>query len=139
MDFGSFSIRVPGRWKKTTDSTIHKGVERIQLDQTDIIEFNIGKNDRNIMTYQDLAVIHVNIIETEKESNYEIIETVTEDLSTVEIIKSDMQLKIIDGIEATMLIPQIPGKGAVGGPFCQPPKNRYGHREDRHIRDQSQT
>ena len=111
MDYGAFTLQAPKSWKKINGQNGDKQKGNIALDQANTVEFNLGPAVQDILDYQKIEITDITITTVEDEDGTQIS---TESLDISQIIESDIVFDMINGIAAKILVPQKPGKGAVG-------------------------
>ena len=115
MDLGPCTIEVPENWV-IDETMVAPQTMMIRLDDRDTLIAKWGTEARSALDHLSLEVTDVTITESysEDDESGESHLIGTEKQSSTEIVQSEQQPLIIDGLKAAILIPEAGDRGVTG-------------------------
>ena len=136
LDLGYFTIEVPQNWKYVEQQGIDSFVGRIELDQKDELQFDLGAHSNSLSEQPDFIISNDSLfIPTDMhekrnslaESKYKFYKLRSRK-NIDELYKQDFLYEIIDGRNAKITFPKQTGNGVTGVYFDNISLKENGHK-----------
>ena len=113
MDFGAFTIKTPHTWKQIKAKGIDSYVGTIAIDDSDILDFDLGWYSNDLTEYQEIKMgdgkmYYISASDTAYSP------TLVDSAHRDRVVKSNVSWDTIDGRRAKVLKPIKPGVGTIG-------------------------
>ena len=113
LDFGSFTIETPNGWTKIKERGIDSYVGRIAIDESDTLEFDLGRYSNDLTEYQEVKmgdgkIYYISSYDTAYST------TLVDSANKEKVVKSNVTWDTIDDRRAKVLSPIKSGIGTTG-------------------------